>query len=561
MMSATYLLCVIAGSASLLLWGIRMARTAVTRAHGSRIRDFLPKTLGNRFYAAFTGIGAAAVLQSSTAVAVFIASLATMGMVPLPGGLAVMLGADIGSAVVAALLTFNLKSYWPILILAGYVVHSLYENTRSKAKQNGRFILGLGLVLISLTFMSQVSSQLSSNATLRTVLSSLSGEPVLAVLVLAGLTWLAHSSISMLLFMASLADAGLVSDSAFFAAAVLGVNLGGAMPAIVLTWRQSAAARRIVAGNGLFRLIGVLAGLAFVDSVGELFDLLPGVPGFRLVLLHMLFNLCLAVVFIGFVGQFSRLLERLIPEPAPASEEEVFGPRYIPRNSDSKAVMPLFALTRETLRMTDVVQSMLTQTQEVLNAAGPMDKDRRMRIRRLDDRVDTLYKAVRGYAIDLTREELPPDELQRINSLLHYALNLENFGDIIDKSLLDITAQKTKARRSFSEDGNAELSRLFSYVSDSLQLSAEVVMGWKADAAANLRERKREFKILARESSSRHIERLRRGVSSSLQTSSYHLDIVNDLQRMNSLVTAVAEDVIPAPPVSEAPLLDARRLE
>lgn len=387
-------------------------------------------------------------------------------------------------------------------------------------------------------------------------MSSLSGEPVLAVLVLAGLTWLAHSSISMLLFMATLADAGLVSDSAFFAAAVLGVNLGGAMPAIVLTWRQSAAARRIVAGNGLFRLIGVATGLVFVDFVGQLFDRLPGVPGFRLVLLHMLFNLCLAVVFIGFVGQFSRLLERLIPEPPAAPEEEVFGPRYIPRNSDSKAVPPLFALTRETLRMTDVVQSMLTQTQEVLNAAGPMDKDRRMRIRRLDDRVDTLYKAVRGYAIDLTREELPPDELQRINSLLHYALNLENFGDIIDKSLLDITAQKIKARRSFSEDGHAELSRLFSYVSDSLQLSAEVVMGWKAEAAAILRERKREFKILAQESSSRHIERLRRGVSSSLQTSSYHLDIVNDLQRMNSLVTAVAEDVIPAAPASEPPSLE-----
>ncbi len=94
-----------------------MARTSVMRAHGPRIRQWLPRVLDNRFLAILAGAGAAATLQSSTAVAVFIASLASLGAIPAAAGLAVMLGADIGSAVVAALLSLNVKGVWPALVL------------------------------------------------------------------------------------------------------------------------------------------------------------------------------------------------------------------------------------------------------------------------------------------------------------------------------------------------------------------------------------------------------------------------------------------------------------
>ncbi len=557
MMSGTKLLIEIAGSAALLLWGIRMARTAVTRAHGSQVRRLLPRTLRNRIYALFTGLGAAAVLQSSTAVAIFIASLASTGAVPVAGGLAVMLGADVGSALVAALLTLNVKGAWPVFILVGYIVHSLYENSNSKLKQHGRFALGIGLVMIALTSMSQVANQLANNNILKIIIGSLSGEPILAALVLAVLTWMAHSSVSILLFLASLVEAGIVSDPTLLAAAVLGVNLGAGIPAVFLTWRQTQVARRIILGNALFRLLGVCAAMLFVDPIGGLFGRLPGTPGFKVVLVHMLFNAALAIVFTGPVPYFARLMERIVPTPPPTGEEEEFAPRYIPPIPGAfEAALPISALARETLRMVDVVQLMLTQTLDILRMKTSPG-ERVNRIRRLDDKVDTLYTAIRGYAVDLSRGDLSEGELKRVNSLLRYALNLENAGDIVDKSLLDITAQKVKSRRSFSDDGNAELGRLFSYISGTLQMSAEVLMGWRSDMAMALRHRKGEFKAMVLESSNHHIERLRQGVSCSLETSSYHLDIINDLQRINSLITAIAEDVVnsqeaPPPAVAEA---------
>ncbi len=547
MESGSHLLLEIIGAAGLLLWGIRMARTSVMRAHGPRIRQWLPKRLKNRLVAFLSGVLAAAVLQSSTAVGVFIASLASLGVVPLPGGLAVMLGADVGSALIAALLSLNLKGFWPALIIAGYLLHAAHSEGGAKGRQHGRFLLGLGMVLAALTFMGQASGELANSGTIRFLVASLSGEPVLAVLVMALLTWVASSSTATLLLLSSLAGSAVVSDPGFIVPAVLGVNLGGGLPALVMTWRQTPPARRIVAGNALFRLCGVVAGLLFTGAGEAAYAALPGTPGLRVVGLHVVFNLLLAAAFLCPLGRVARLLENLFAAPGSSSpESDPFGPRYIPAGPGGPGAaaspLPLSALTRETLRMGDVLMTMLSQTRELL----PLDDDVReriARIRRLDDRVDTLHKAISGYAIALVREALSREDMSRVTALLRYSASLENAGDIVDKSLLNIAGQKAKAKRLFSEEGNAELDRLFAFALETLQMSAEAVMGWKFETAELLLERKNECKNMVNASSEKHIERLRRGVSGSIETSSFHLSVINDLQRIHTLIVSIAADI------------------
>ena len=546
-MSGTYLLIQIIGAAALLLWGIRMARTSVTRAYGTNIRVVLPQKLGNRIVAVFTGIVVATVLQNSTAVAVFLSALASQGVIPPVGGLAVMLGANVGSAIVASLLSLNLKGLWPILVAAGYLLHSFGSDASGgKAKQFGRFALGLGMVLIALTFMGQVSGELASSKVIALIVSSLAGEPVLAALAMTFLAWLSHSTIAMLLFLSSLAGTGVITDPELIVASVLGLNLGGAIPAIVMTLGQKAEARRIILGNALFRLIGVAGGLAGIDLLVAMYNRLPGDTGFKVVLVHIVFNLMLVVLFTGTLDKMAELLKKILPSP-PEPVQEEYGPRYIaPLSGSYPAALPLSALTRETLRLSDLVLQMLVEAGNILHShEASLEKVRE--IRAMDDKVDTLYKAIRGYAIELSRsEDLPSSGMRRITALFRFAVNLENAGDLIEKSLLDITAQKSKSRRKFSEDGDAELSRLFSFVVETMQLCAEVVMTWSAETAVDLCDRDAEFERMVDDSSLRHMERLYLGVSNSLETSSYHLDIINDLQRINTMVSSIATDIIAA---------------
>ena len=178
--SGTYELTMILGAATLLLWGVRMARTGVMRVYGSEIRRVLPRALKNPLVALATGAGAATVLQSSIAVAVFTSTLAAIGAIPVAGGLLLLLGADAGSAVVAALLTLNLKALWPVLMFGGYLLHSIYSDTTSPLKQFGRIALGIAMILIALTFMSQVSSALAASA-LDTWLMKVSAIRIMAI--------------------------------------------------------------------------------------------------------------------------------------------------------------------------------------------------------------------------------------------------------------------------------------------------------------------------------------------------------------------------------------------
>jgi phosphate:Na+ symporter len=534
----------ILGAAALLLWGVRMARTGVMRAYGAQIRRTLPRALNNRLIALLTGAGAATVLQSSIAVAVFTSGLAAVGAIPVVDGLVLLLGADAGSAVVAALLTLNLKALWPILMFVGYLMHSIYSDTDSPFKQFGRICLGIAMILIALTFMSQVSAALATSDLIRTIISSLGDELLIAALLFAILTWLAHSSIAILLFWASLVQAGITTDPGLILAAVLGINLGNAAPPIVMTWNQAAAARRIVVGNGLFKLIGVFVCLAGLRLIEGLYEFLPGTPGFRIVILHILFNCALIAVFTGLSRPTARFLERLFVEPPKAADD--IGPKYIPSGTETIGkidLLPVTALSREVLRILGTVQTMLEMTLDMLLSGNG---DKAPEITRMEEKVNVLFKAVRAYAVDLTRKGVDDPDLRRITALLRYTASLENAGDVICKTMLGIPDDMKKSGKRFSEEGKAELDVLFHFLIGNTQLAAEVVMAWQQASAGVLVQRKRDFKSMCRESSHQHIDRLSHGVSNALESSSAHLDLIADMRWINTQVASIGYDALPA---------------
>jgi phosphate:Na+ symporter len=542
--SGAYELSLILGAAALLLWGVRMARTGVMRAYGAQIHRALPRVLNKRLVALLTGAGAATLLQSSIAVAVFTSGLAAVGAIPLVDGLVLLLGADAGSAVVAALLTLNLKALWPILMFAGYLMHSIYSDTDSPVKQFGRISLGIAMILIALTFMGQVSAALAESDLIRTLVSSLGGELLIAALLFALLTWLAHSSIAILLFWASLVQAGITADPGLILAAVLGINLGNAGPPIIMTWNQAAVARRIVAGNALFKLIGVSVCFVGIRLIEGLYEILPGVPSFRVVILHILFNCMLIAVFAPLTVPAARLLERLFAEPPKAADD--VGPKYIPGQTETAGkihLLPVTALSREVLRILGTVQTMLETTLKMLLSGNG---DSAQEIARMEEKINVLYKAVRAYAVDLTRQGVDEPDLRRITALLRYTASLENAGDVICKTMLGIPDDMKRAGKQFSEAGKTELDTLFRFLIGNTQLAAEVIMAWHPGMAGVLVQRKRDFKAMCHDSARRHIERLSHGVSNALESSSAHLDLIADLRWINTQVASVGYDALPA---------------
>ena len=59
-----------------------------------------------------------------------------------------------------------------------------------------------------------------------------------------------------------------------------------------------------------------------------------------------------------------------------------------------------------------------------------------------------------------------------------------------------------------------------------------------------LMESKVDIRRLEKQSSNRHLERLRDGLAESMQTSSLHLDMLRDLKRINAHIVSVAHPIL-----------------
>src|SRR5689334_12627705 len=120
-MPATHALIELVGEVALLLWGVHMVQTGVIRAFGGDLRRLLGHALRNRFTACLAGAGITVALQSSTATAFMATSFLASGMIGLMPALAVMLGANAGTALVVWMLAFDITLVFPILIFAGFL--------------------------------------------------------------------------------------------------------------------------------------------------------------------------------------------------------------------------------------------------------------------------------------------------------------------------------------------------------------------------------------------------------------------------------------------------------
>ena len=526
----------IAGGIVLLLWGIRMVRTGVTRAFGSAIRRAIAVATRRRLMAFATGMAVTGILQSSTATAMIVSSFGGRGMIALPAALAVMLGADVGSTLVVQVLSLDVSWLSPLFLLVGVIGFLSTED--SKRRNLSRILIGLGLMLLAIRLIMLASHPLRETETLSILLRPLTDEPFLAILLAAVLTWLAHSSLTVVVLVMTLASLHVISLQLALAL-VLGANVGGAIAPLVMTLGQPPAARRVPLGNLLMRTTGAAICVWTIPYVIPYLGMVSFDIGHRVANFHTAFNLALAILFLPIVGLVAALVRRIVPDQEVTDDEKQ--PRYLEQSALDSPAVALTCASRETMRMGDVVSDMLGRTMDVFRRDDPtLLKE----IERSDDTVDSLHEAIKIYLTRLARNEMDPSESRRTIEILSFTTNLEHVGDIIDKNLLELATKKIKARSSFSKEGLAEIESMHAQVVANLQLALNVFMSGDIRLARRLLEQKVHIREMEQRYSEAHYARIGAGRPESVDSSSLHLDVLRDLKRINSHVTSVAYPIL-----------------
>jgi phosphate:Na+ symporter len=527
------------GGVALLLWGLHMVRSGIMRAFGAELRRFLSTALRNRLLALLAGIGVTAVLQSSTATALMITSFAARGLVALVPALAIMLGANIGTALIVQVLSFNLSAVAPVLFLVGLGAFKLGK--RTPHRDLGRVAIGLGLMLLALHTLLDTLAPAESAPSVRALLEAITGQPVLCVVIAAALTWAAHSSAAVVLLVMPLAFSHFITPVAALAL-VLGANLGSAINPILEGGNSNnPASRRLPVGNLINRVIGVVVVLPFLQPIADVFTRLEPNPARMTADFHMAFNVALALAFILLLDNLAWLLVRLLPDPVKSADPST--PLYLDETAINAPSVALACAARETLHMGDIVESMLRKAMTAL-----MTNDRQLaaEVSRMDNIVDRLDEAIKLYVTKVTRESLDDRDGRRAMEIISFSINLEHIGDIIDKNLMELAVKKIKHKYEFSKEGAKELTAFHKLIMDNLRLAFSVFINDDVKIARTLIGEKTQIRTAELACADSHLARLREGRPESIETSSLHLDVLRDLKRIHSHICSVAYPVLEA---------------
>jgi phosphate:Na+ symporter len=523
-------------SVALLVWGTHIVRSGVLRVFGANLRRILSRSVSNRFSAFLAGLGVTGVVQSSSATALIASSFVSQNLIGLSAALAIMLGADVGTALMAQLFSLDLSWLSPLLIFFGVVF--FLSRRDSKVGQLGRVAIGLGLMLLALQMVMAATRPITEAHGVRVIFSTLSGDPMLDMLIGAAFAVLSWSSLAVVLLTATLAAASVVSVPVALCL-VLGANLGSGLLALLVNARTPGGGRRVAFGNLLFKVVGCAA---FSIALPWLPDLIGRFePDMRRQVLHfhVLFNVALAACFIGFTDQVARFIEKWLPlarDKVPQTE-----PRFLDAAALATPALALANAARETLRIGDTVEQMLNGLLEVIRTN---DSSKVAEIIKLDDDVDRLYTAVKLYLTQVSREALDERDSRRWAEIISLTINLEHVGDILERILQDLRDKKIAHGLSFSDAGMSEITGLHELLVSNLRLGLSVFLNGDLASAQRLLAEKERFRDLERAYHDTHLNRLSGQALASIETSSLHLDIISDMRRINSFFCSTAYPIL-----------------
>ncbi|WP_085716079.1 Na/Pi cotransporter family protein [Pseudomonas sp. B28(2017)] len=521
---------------ALLIWGTHIVRTGILRVYGTNLRHVIGQNMSNRWLAFVSGIVVTAMVQSSNATAMLVTSFVGQGLMALTPALVTMLGADVGTALMARVLTFDLSWLSPLLIFVGVIFFLSRKQTR--LGQMGRVAIGLGLIILALQLIVEAAHPITHAKGVKVIFASLTGDILLDALVGALFAMMSYSSLAAVLLTATLAGANVISLPVAIGL-VIGANIGSGVLAFLSTSMQNAAGRQVALGSLLYKLIGLLLIIPVLDPLVHWLDGLDFSPQEMVIGFHLLYNTVRCLILLPSVGPMARFCAWVLPERPQANGTAK------PRHLDPTAlVTPGLALAnaaRETLRMGDLIDSMLEAMLDVLRGKQTAVTQE---MRRLTDDVEALYSAIKLYLAQMPREDLSDQDSRRWAEIIELAINLKLASDLIERMLRKVQQQKTSQRRSFSEVGLDELTGLHTQLISNLRLGMSVFLSADPESARQLVREKRRFRAQERRLAHAHVSRLQRKIVQSIETSSLHLELIADMKRLNSLFCSSAYVVL-----------------
>jgi len=519
----------IIGGLALFIFGLNYGSKGLIRGTGSKTRDLLFNLTTNRFFALISGFIATIIFGSCTATASLLIKFASAGIVSLLPALAVMLGANIGATISVQLLAFNIMNYALLILAIGVFLRILFPNLRNIAQ----FIFGFGLLFFSLEIMSNGVVNIKYLTGFYSLMNHLNQNLFLGVLLGALFSFIFRSSTAVIGFILVLSFESVISLQTAFSL-VLGANLGATLFPFFIA--DTAHGRRIVVGNFLFKLVALIICLSLIGYFEKFLNFLGGDTARQVANFHTIFNLFTALIFLILLDPAGNILKFLVVE---TKKGILKSDRLDPSFLDAPAI-GLGQALKEILYMADKTIKML---EDAIKVYEKKDIVLRKETIQADDEIDTIEETVTSYLSKLNPEEMDEDLRTMQVGFLTTTAELEHVGDIISKNLMNYAKKQIDEGMGFSTEGFSEIKEFHNFVLNTLRMAISSLTTRDKNLVQEVLKRRETAINMAKKFEVKHLERLHRGLKESLETSTIHLDILSDLERINFHATEIGNVV------------------
>lgn len=542
----------IAGSLGLFLYGMKVMSDGIQKTAGDGLHKILNYMTINRFAAVLTGFAVTTIVQSSSATTVMVVSFVNAGLLNLTQAIGVIMGANIGTTVtgwIVALIGFKFSITAIALPAIGLGLPLVFSKKLGK-QDLGEVLIGFGILFLGLDFLKNSVPDIKNHPEYLEFLTNFTNLGVFSYIIFVAigalLTIIIQSSSASMAITLTMAYSGWI-DYSTASAVIIGSNIGTTVTAYLASIGTNTNAKRASRAHILFNIAGAVLILIVHSPMLRLVDMIiPGNPETgtaipeHLAMFHTLFNIMTTAVFVWFVPQFAKIVEKIVPD-AEAGFDSKYELKYISTGIQDTAEINLVKARSEISKMAGITEEMFLNFLSIFNKPNKNLGKEVARLKEMEDFTDQMQEQITSYLIECSSEGLNEEGIRSATAMIRVVNELESIGDSCYNLIL-LSERRHKKRIEIEKEAldaltpiNSTVSEFLAYIRTNLDSQFD---------AENLKEAlSLEETIDAERKSLRKKSRKRIQTGSDIKSELLYLDIVKHLEHIGDYSLNIAEAI------------------
>ncbi len=512
------------------MFGMKHMSDSLEAGSADKLRVVLTKMTNTRAGGILTGAIVTGAIQSSSATTVMVVGFVNAGVLTLTQATSVIMGANIGTTLTGFIISMQALPVTQILAaLACVGIFMLMFSKNNKVLMIANIFVGLGMIFVGLYIMSDSMGSFAEIDSVRQLFIKTTN-PFLLLFMSMLLTAIIQSSAATTGIVMTFATTGLMSmESALFA--VLGMNIGTCITAILAAIGTSTNAKRTACIHFLFNVIGtVIFGCVFaIPSVrGFFLRILPKNITFGIAVFHLIFNLVTTLMLVGFTKPLVALVEHVISDKKnKVQEDDPFKFKYL---NDNLLVTPAIAAIeckREIMHMASLAyENVIMSLESITNNNNSM----RSEFDKRESVLDFLNREIPSYMVKLSAELKSSHFESRLATYYKVISDVERLGDYAE-NIMEYTDKLIESGLSFSDDAKQNINDMFDTICKLFNCTLKSFE--KEDTTTLLQAEVYEEEVdkFNDRLSEEHVARLKQGICS-VECGTIFLSLISNLERV-----------------------------